>query len=157
MLFKKKPKYSINVCSGAMTADFYVDDKKPEACYLHIHTPNNVFEQRITGYPYGYLLAAVVQDNVREVEAYCTMLWRITQEVYQDPGFATDIIKALSKRDKRLFKQAESAAKATTPEQEQADMALMSDVASFADASPKERKKMRQQWKEDAREAMKED
>lgn len=156
-MFKKKPKYSIKVCGEAMIADFYVNEKDIKGCYLHIHTPNNVFEQRITGYPYGYLLTAVTQGNESEVEAYCTMLWRITQEIYQDLGFANDIIKAINKRDKRLFKKAESAAKTTTPEQIAADEALMSEVAAYADASPKQRKQMRKQWKEEAREALKED
>lgn len=156
-MFKKKPKYSIKVCGDAMIADFYVNEKDAKGCYLHIHTPNNVFEQRITGYPYGYLLTAASQGNESEVEAYCTMLWRITQEIYQDIGFANDIIKAINKRDKRLFRQAESKAKASTPEQEQVEMAFMSDVAQYADANKKERKQMREQWREYAREALREE
>ena len=149
-IFKKKPAQHIEVCSGAMIADFYVDEKDAKGCYLHIYAPNGVFEQRVVGYTYGYLLTAVKQGNMREVEAYCTMLWRITQEIYQDLGFANDIIHAINKRDKRLFKQAERNAKAVTPEQIAADEAFMGDVAAYADATPKERKKMRKKWKEEA-------
>ena len=148
-MFKRKPAEHIEVCSGAMVADFYVDEGDARGCYLHIYAPNGVFEQRVVGYTYGYLLAAVRQGNVREVEAYCTMLWRITQEIYQDPGFANDVIKAINKRDKRLFKQAERNAKEVTPEQIEADAALMGEVAAFADATAKGRKKLRRQWKEE--------
>ena len=153
-IFKSKPAHHIEVCNGAMIADFYVNEKDAKGCYLHIYAPNGVFEQKVVGYPYGYLLAAVNQGKESEVEAYCTMLWRITQEIYQDIGFANDIIRAINKRDRRLLKQAEKSAKAVSREQNEADEALMREVADYADASPKEQKKMRQQWKEDAREVL---
>lgn len=157
-IFKTKPRYSVNVGNDAFIADFYVDEKQPdvEHNYLHIHTPNNVFEQRIVGYPYGYLLAAVSQGNEEEVNNYCVVLWRVTQEIYQDAGLANDILRAFAKYDKRLMKQAEQRAKAVTDTEEQASQAFMEDVAAYADATPKERKKMREGWKDEAREVLKE-
>lgn len=157
-ILKTKPRYSVNVGNGAFVADFYVDEKRAdvEHNYLHIHTPNHVFEQKIVGYPYGYLLAAVSKGNEEEVHNYCIFLWRITQEIYQDLGFANDIIKAINKRDKRLMKQAEKKAVAVTPEAEQGAQAFMEDVAAYADATPKERKKMREEWKDEARAALNE-
>ena len=159
-IFDKKPYKSVVCGSGAFTLDFYVDEKHPtdkSKNYLHITTPSGAFEQIVRNYAYGYLLIAAEKGNIRELEAYCLMLYRVSDEVYQDLGFASDIIKAINKRDKRLMREGASKAKSVTPEQEQGDMALMSDVAAFADATPKERKQMRKQWKEDAREALRED
>lgn len=156
-IFKKKPTHHIEVGNGAMYADFYVDEKKAKDCYLHIYALNGVFEQKITGYPYGYLLTAVKQGNERELEAYCTMLWRITQEVYQDIGFANDIIHAINKRDRRLMKRAGNNARKVSTEQEQADMEAMRDIAEYADANKKERKKIRKKWKDDLSKTLKEE
>lgn len=156
-IFSKRPAHHIEVCNGAMIADFYVDDKDAKGCYLHIYAPNGVFEQKIGGYTYGYLLTSVKQGNVREVEVYCVMLWRISQEIYKEIGFANDIAHAINKRDKRLLKQAEHDAKSVTAEQEQSDEAFMAEIAAYSDATPKERKKMRKLWKEDIRDAMKAD
>lgn len=159
-IFDKKPYKQVVCGSGAFTLDFYVDEKHPtdkSKNYLHITTPSGVFEQIVRNYAYGYLLIAAEKGNIRELEAYCLMLYRVSDEVYQDLGFANDILRAINKRDKRLMREGASRAKAVTPEQEQGDMALMTDVAAFADANDKERKQMRQQWKEDAREALRED
>lgn len=155
-ILKNKPRYSVDVGNGAFIADFYVDEKRAdvEHNYLHIHAPNHVFEQKIVGYPYGYLLAAVSQGNEEEVHNYCVVLWRVTQEIYQDAGLANDILRAFAKYDKRLMRQAEKNAAAVTPETEQGAQAFMEDVAAYADATPKERKKMREEWKDEARAAL---
>lgn len=141
-ILKTKPRYGVNVGNGAFIADFYVDERHPdmEHNYLHIHTPNDVFEQKIVGYPYGYLLAAVSQGNEEEVHNYCLLLWRITQEVYQDLGFANDIIKAINKRDKRLAKKAEKAASEVSEYQDQASAAFMESVIERSQMSKKEAK-----------------
>lgn len=152
-ILKNKPRYSVNVGNGAFIADFYVDEKRAdvEHNYLHIHTPNHVFEQKIVGYPYGYLLAAVLQGNEEEVHNYCILLWRITQEIYQDIGFANDIIKAINKRDKRLMKQAEKKAVAVTDSEEMAAQAFMEDIASESGMSKKELKAKREADKAEMR------
>lgn len=143
---KNKPKHHLEIGGGAFIADFYVNEKRPDAehNYLHIHTPNHVFEQKIVGYPYGYLLAAVSQGNEEEVRNYCVMLWRITQEIYQDAGLANDILRAFAKYDKRLMKQAEKNAAAVTDAQEQAAQAFMEDIVSEQSMSNKELKAKRE-------------
>lgn len=145
-ILKTKPRYSVNVGNGAFVADFYADGRHPdvEHNYLHIHTPNHVFEQKIMGYPYGYLLAAVSQGNEEEVHNYCVALWRVTQEIYQDAGLANDILRAFAKYDKRLMKQAEKNAAAVTDVQEQASQAFMEDLASEQGMSKKELKAKRE-------------
>lgn len=155
-ILKTKPRYSVNVGNGAFVADFYVDEKRAdvEHNYLHIHTPNHVFEQKIVGYPYGYLLAAVSHGNEEEVHNYCLLLWRITQEVYQDLGFANDIIKAINKRDKRLMKQAEKNAAAVTDSEEMASAAFMESVIERSQMSKKEAKAASEADKELMREIL---
>lgn len=158
-ILKNKPRYSVDVGNGAFIADFYVDEKRAdvEHNYLHIHTPNHVFEQKIVGYPYGYLLAAVSQGNEEEIHSYCTVLWRVTQEIYQDAGLANDILRAFAKYDKRLMKQAEKNAAAITPEAEQASQALMEDIVSESGMSKKELKAKREADKAEMRAILNED
>ena len=145
-IFKTKPRYSVNVGNGAFVADFFVDERHPdvEHNYLHIHTPNNVFEQKIVGYPYGYLLTAVSQGNEEEVHNYCVVLWRVTQEIYQDAGLANDILRAFAKYDKRTMKRGEGKAKTVTDEQEQGAQAFMEDIVSEQGMSKKELKAKRE-------------
>lgn len=158
-ILKPKPKYHIEIGGGAFIADFYVDEKHPdvEHNYLHIHTPNKVFEQRVVGYPYGYLLADVSQGNEEEVHGYCMMLWRVTQEIYQEAGFANDIIRAINKRDKRLMKQAEKEAAKVSEAEEMASQSFMEDVAAYAEASPKERKRMSKESRKEMKQILNED
>lgn len=158
-ILKVKPKYHLEIGGKAFIADFYVDEKHPdvEHNYLHIHTPNNVFEQKIVGYPYGYLLAAVSQGNEEEVHNYCVVLWRVTQEIYQDAGLANDILRAFAKYDKRLMKQAEQKAKAVTDSEEMASQAFMEDIASESGMSKKELKAKREADREMMKEILNED
>ena len=154
-ILKNKPRYSVNVGNGVFIADFYVDEKRAdvEHNYLHIHTPNHVFEQKIVDYPYGYLLAAVSQGNEEEIHSYCTVLWRVTQEIYQDAGLANDILRAFAKYDKRLMKQAEKA-KTITDAQEQASQAFMEDIVSEQGMSKKELKAKREADREIIKETL---
>lgn len=158
-ILKTKPRYSVNVGNSAFIADFYVDEKRAdvEHNYLHIHTPNHVFEQKIVGYPYGYLLAAVSQGNEGEIHSYCTVLWRVTQEIYQDKGLSNDILRAFAKYDERLMKQAEKNAAAVTPEQDMASAAFMEDIASESGMSKKELKAKREADRELMKEVLNED
>lgn len=161
MLFnsKKTPQYSVSVGNNTFVADFYVDEKNPDVKhnYLHIYAPNGVFEQKVVGYPFGYLLAAVSQGKEEEVHSYCVMLWRVTQEIYQDLGFCQDIIKAINKRDKRLMKEAERNAAKVSEAEEMASQAFMEDVVAYAEASPKERKRMSKESRKEMKQILNED
>ena len=158
-LRRPKPEYTISVGGDAFVVDFYVDDKRPgnRHNYLHIHTPNGVLDFKTAGFPFGYLYTAVSRGNCAEVDAFCTLLWRVTQEVYQDPGFANDILRAIAKRDRRLMKQAESDAAKVTEEREEEARVFMEDVAEYADApTDKERKEIIRRWRIMDKEAIRE-
>lgn len=143
-LFKRrKPTYVYTVGGGAFKLEFYTDEKRARLNYLHITTPSGAFEQKVTGYPFGYLLAAAGQGKRKELEAYCIMLYRVSDEIYQDNDFAFDIINALHSRDERLSKEAEARAEAVTEEEEAANQAYMEDIVAYADADEQTREAMR--------------
>ena len=137
-LFKQKPKYTYEVGGGAFKLEFYIDEKNPKGNYLHITTPSGVFEQTLRNYPFGYLLAASQQGKTSELEAYCVLLYRVSEEIYQDLGFCSDIIKAIQKRDKRLMKQAEKEAANVSEAEEMGAQAFMEDIVSEQGLSKKE-------------------
>ena len=85
------------------------------------------------------------------------MLWRVTQEIYQDLGFCQDIIKAINKRDKRLMKEAERNAAKVSEAEEMASQAFMEDVVAYAEASPKERKRMSKESRKEMKQILNED
>ncbi|WP_305156204.1 hypothetical protein [uncultured Muribaculum sp.] len=158
-ILKTKPKHHLEIGNGAFIADFYVDEKNPdvEHNYLHIYAPNGVFEQKVVGYPYGYLLAAVSQGDENEIHSYCIMLWRITQEIYQDLGFAQDIIKAINKRDKRLMKQAEKEAAKVSEAEEMASDALMREaIERGKPMSRQQRRKMERESRKEMKQILNE-
>lgn len=146
---KNKPIHSINIGS-IIKADFYKSEKNPVGNYLHIYSLNKVFEQRIMGFPYSYLLYAVEHGNKEEVSNYVVLLWRISQEIYQEEQFAEDILKAIAERDSRLLQKAAEEAQKIDDNIESANQAVMEDVADFADAQTnKERKNLREKWKKE--------
>lgn len=159
-ILKTKPKHHLEIGNGAFIADFYVDEKNPDVKhnYLHIYAPNGVFEQKVVGYPYGYLLAAVSQGDENEIHSYCIMLWRITQEIYQDLGFAQDIIKAINKRDKRLMKQAEKEAAKVSEAEEMASDALMREaIERGKPMNRQQRRKMERESRKGMKQILNED
>lgn len=155
-IFKQRPKYSYEVGGGAFCFNFYIDEKDPKGNYLHITTPSGAFEQTVRNYAFGYLLAASQQGKMDELAAYGLMLYRVSEEVYQDLGFANDIIKAINKRDKRLMKQGAEMAKAVTDSEEIASQAFMESVVERSQMSKKEAKAASEADKELMREILNE-
>lgn len=152
---KQRPHYRIKVSEDTFIADFYVDEKRLDIDhnYLHIFTPNGIFDIKVVGHPFVYLLQAVKQGNNFEVDAYCKMLWRVTQNIYTDYDFATDIIHAINALDERIDAKAKEKAAAVTDQEEEASQALMEDVAAYADAKSEEE---REQILQEGRETLKE-
>ena len=142
---KNAPKHHIEIANGAVIVDFYVNDKDIKKCYMRMYARNGAFDYKIGAcYTYGYLMEAINQGNTRELEAFCILLWRMTQECYQDETLAKDLVTCFNARDERLMKQAEKEAAAVTPEQDMASAALMEDIASEQGMSKKELKAKRE-------------
>lgn len=154
--FRKKTYFEKRV--GEFIFKWFFNEKNPKECYLRIETTSGIWGMTVAGgtHAYGYLLAAAKQDLDNQLSGYAMYNYIVTTSITQNQGFLDGLTKEINKMFKRLDKEAESAAKTVTDEQEQADQAFMSEVAAYADASPKERKKMREADKEVMREVLKE-
>lgn len=142
---KNAPKHHIEIANGEVIVDFYVNEKSIKKCYMRMYARNGAFDYKIGAcHTYGYLMAAVNQGNTRELEAFCILLWRMTQECYQDETLAKDLVTCFNARDERLMEQAEREAAAVTPEAEQGAQVFMEDVASEQGMSKKELKAKRE-------------
>lgn len=142
---KNAPKHHIEIANGTVIVDFYVNDKDIKKCYMRMYARNGAFDYKIGAcYTYGYLMEAINQGNTRELEAFCILLWRMTQECYQDETLAKDLVTCFNARDERLMKQAEKEAAAVTDSEEMASQAFMEDIASESGMSKKELKAKRE-------------
>lgn len=156
-LFTTKPIHSYQVGGGAFKMDFYVNERVIRDNYLHITTPSLQFELKVRGFAYGFLLAAYKQKRYKELEAFCYVMYRISDGVYRDEKFAEDIIKALTKYDKRMLAAAKKSAKDVTEAEEMANQALMEEVAEYADADKKKRKELKKGWRKRVEDALAEE
>lgn len=156
-IFKRKAIERVEV--GSFVVEWYFKENNIKESYLEISTVSGIWSMRVDARcnAYGYLLESARQGKLDNVHGYAALLYITAQQLTQEQGFCDDITRSVQKWQKRVEKKAEKVAKATTPEQIAADEALMGDVAAYADATPKERKQMRKQWKEEAREVIKED
>ena len=156
-IFDKKPYITKSV--GEFQFDFYYKEGVLKDTYLKITTTSGIWELKIAGntHTYGYLLTAAMHGNDEYLHGFAVSNVIVANAMCEDNAFKQDLDRIINKRTRRLMREGASRAKAVTPEQIAADEALMSDIAAYADATPKERKQMREQWKEDAREALRED
>ncbi len=154
--FKRKTYFEKRV--GVFIFKWFFNEKKPKECYLRIETTSGIWSMVVAGgtHPYGFLLAAAKQDLDNQLSGYAMYNFVVATSITQNQGFLDGLTKEINKMFKRLDKEAETAAKAVTEEQNEADAALMSEVAAYADASPKERKKMREADREVMREVLNE-
>ena len=155
---KNAPKHHIEIANGAVIVDFYANEKDIKKCYMRMYARNGAFDYKIGAcHTYGYLMAAINQGDTRELEAFCILLWRMTQECYQDETLAKDLVTCFNARDERLMKQAEKNAAAVTPEAEQGAQSFMEDIVSESGMSKKELKAKRRSDKELMKEILNED
>lgn len=159
---KKEPEYHYffgNESVGGFEVDFYMTENKPSDCYVHIHGKSGnggIFDVKLNGYSYGYLMASAQQGNEENIHGFCAMLFILATQIYQDNGLCNDVLKAINKYQKRLDKKAEEVAKSTTKEQEEADDALINDIIAEQSMSKKELKAKRESDHEMMREILQE-
>lgn len=154
---KNAPKHHIEIANGAVIVDFYVNEKDIKKCYMRMYARNGAFDYKIGAcHTYGYLMAAINQGNTRELEAFCILLWRMTQECYQDETLAKDLVTCFNARDERLMKQGAEKAKVVTEHEELANQAFMEDIASESGMSKKELKAKREADKQMMKEVLNE-
>lgn len=127
-LFKKKP-YKVVECGG-FVANFYYNENDLENTYLEITTKSGVWSMRVAGnnHAYGYLLAAANQGLTEQIHGYATTCYVVAQTLTTDQGFTDDVLRAISKWQRRMEKKAESEAKKVTATDEQVSQAVMEAV-----------------------------
>lgn len=157
MQIKQRKPYLVKEV-GEWKFTFHYKEGSIERTFLSITSTSSIFNCRIGGntHAYGYLLAAAKQDRIDQLQGYIVSLFIPAMAMTQDQELTSGVQKAIVEWQKRKEAEGAEKAKAVTDVQDQADSAFMEDVAAYADATPKERKKMREQWKDEAREAMKE-
>lgn len=153
--FKNKPYKTVSVNDWLF--EFYLDEKSVNHTYLEISNKSKLFGMRIGGnsHAYGYLLAAAEQGLTEQLHGYVVMLCVPALGITQDQELCDGITREIGEYLKRLDKQAQEIADNVSNEEEMANQALMDEVAEYADAKPKKRKKMRKESKKAVKQELK--
>lgn len=136
---------------------FHYKEGNIEKTFLSITSESGVFNMRIGGNTetYGYLLAAAIQDRIDQLEGFAMTIFIPAMTITQDAELNEDIQMAIVRHTDREDKNAAENAAKVTDEQETANQAVMEDVAEYADAkTDKERKAIREKWKEEVKETL---
>lgn len=143
---------------GEWKFTFHYKEGSIDRTFLSITSTSGIFNCRVGGntHAYGYLLAAAQQGLDNQLAGYATTLYIPAMAMTQDAGLTADVQKAINEWMKRKEAEAKSAAAAVTDSEEMASQAFMEEVAAYADATPKERKKMRKADKSALREVLRE-
>lgn len=153
-ILKQKPFRSAEV--SPYRFDFYYDESNVKkgilkGTYLEISTVREDEQWSLTmpgdSYAYGYLLEALYQGKTEQLANYARLLWCVSMLDTTDQGFDNDVWKVVLKWQKRMFKQAESKAKAVTETEEIASQAFMESAIKRSEMSLKEVKKEREELK----------
>lgn len=142
---------------GKWMFTFHYKQGSIDKTFLSITSEGGLMNMRIGGNTdtFGYLLAAAMQDRVDQLEGYALTLFCPAMAITQDAELNDDIQKAIVRYFDRKEKQAAEEAAKVTDEQETANQAVMEDVAEYADAkTDKERKVIREQWKEETKQIL---
>lgn len=143
---------------GEWKFTFHYKEGSIERTFLSITSTSGIFNCRIGSntHAYGYLLAAAKQERIDQLQGYIVSLFIPAMAMTQDQELTSGVQKAIVEWQKRKEAEGAEMAKAVTDSQEQGAQAFMEDIAAYADATPKERKKMREEWKDEARAALNE-
>lgn len=154
-VLKKKAIERVEV--GGFIAEWYFKEGNIKESYLEISTVSGIWSMRVDARcnAYGYLLESARQGKTENIHGYAALLYITAQQLTQEQGFCDDITRSVQKWQKRMEERLDGSDNSDNSDKSDlADEALMREVAAYADASPKERKKLRKQWKEEAREVL---
>lgn len=143
---------------GEWKFTFHYKEGSIERTFLSITSTSGIYSMHIGGntHAFGYLLAAAKQGLDSQLAGYITTLFIPAMAMTQDQELTSGVQKVIVEWQKRKESEGAEKAKAVTDSEEMASQAFMEDVAAYADATPKERKKMRDEWKDEARAALNE-
>lgn len=144
---------------GEWKFTFHYKEGSIERTLLSITSTSGIFNCRIGGntHAYGYLLAAAKQDRIDQLQGYIVSLFIPAMAMTQDQELTSGVQKAIVEWQKRKEAEGAEKAKAVTDSEEMASQAFMEDVVAYAEASPKERKRMSEESSKEVRDILKED
>ena len=153
MKIKQRKPYLVKEV-GEWKFTFHYKEGSIEKTFLSITSTSGMFNCRMGGNTesYGTLLLAAIKDDTVMMHNFITYLYNVAMGLGADVKFPKEIHDVVMKMRARLDKQSEKRAAEVTDVQEQASQVFMEDVAAYADATPKERKKMREEWKQELKE-----
>lgn len=157
-MFNKKPQFHIEV--GGFIIDLYLKEEDVEKSYAEVKTLSNIFSMRIDArtHPFGYLWAAASRGDNAQLHGYAVLIYRTAINLTKSQNFVDVLTKEINSIDNQLLMNATKTASEITESQNQADAKFMEDVAEYADAkTDKERKVIREQWKEETKQILTED
>lgn len=104
--------------------------------WLEIETLSGNFKARFTAdaHPYAYLLTGKDDENII---GFSQLMYSLGMLLTQDQGLVNDVQKAIKKYQARLVKS-----NPASPDEEQEAIEEVKSVQEYADATPKERRKM---------------
>lgn len=144
---------------GEWKFTFHYKEGSIERTFLSITSTSGIFNCRIGGntHAYGYLLAAAKQERIDQLQGYIVSLFIPAMAMTQDQELTSGVQKAIVEWQKRKEAEGAEKAKAVTDSEEMASQAFMEDVVAYAEASPKERKRMSEESRKEVRDILKED
>lgn len=159
LLRKKRKNLHKTAEFGEWVFEWYYNEKNVLDCYLLIKSKNGAFSVKINAayHAFGYLLAALEQNDINQLHGYISMLYVAATTLTQDQAFVDDMEKAIGKYVKRLDKKATTVAKSVKDHEETANQALMEDIVSEQGMSKKELKAKREAERLMMKEILKED
>lgn len=143
---------------GEWKFTFHYKEGSIEKTFLSITSDSGMFNCRIGGRneAYYFLLHVAMKDDIPVLHDYVTRLYHLAT-VWNDTELAKDVNTAIDSWHERVNAKAVEKAAAVNDSEEMASQAFMEDVAAYAEASPKERKRMSKESREEMKHILNED
>lgn len=143
---------------GEWKFTFHYKEGSIEKTFLSITSDSGMFNCRIGGRneAYYFLLHVAMKDDIPVLHDYVTRLYHLAT-VWNDTELAKDVNTAIDNWHERVNAKAVEKAAAVNDSEEMASQAFMEDVAAYAEASPKERKRMSKESREEMKHILNED
>lgn len=143
---------------GEWKFTFHYKEGSIEKTFLSITSDSGMFNCRIGGRneAYYFLLHVAMKDDIPVLHDYVTRLYHLAT-VWNDTALAKDVNTAINNWRERVSAKGAEKAKAVTEHEELASQAFMEDVVAYAEASPKERKRMSEESQKEMKRILNED
>lgn len=136
---------------------FYIG-KGIDDTYLHITSDSQLYSARIGGntVTFGILLSAAENNDRDILHAYITLTSNLSLLVMTDDKLFKQMIKLNNAYTSDIADKGGKLASLVTEEEDAANMAFMRSATEYAQATPEERKKLRQEFRQELAEVIQE-